>query len=243
MQKIRTIGSALVLFLFLWGAGAQIAPKVFVVESDRNVMIEWLVWLWNPAMIWIALFLAAAWFAWLLRTHDADIADIKKREDVSRNFESQLYKLETRVNDTINNTGSGITVNLQTSHEQLNAKIDRLRVYSKLDQFVKRADGLKQRIRAERSRRGIRSLTESITGLAAQVPHLPDFEVTLFSSEVAALNNEVYEFLRKEAQRHAPEFHRAVPSPTETMEPIGLLLHNIEVIEGRILEIKDKVPV
>lgn len=66
MRKIRIIGSALVTVVVLWGAASNIAPKVFAIRSDRDVIMSWLIWLWNPSVIWIALPLAAAWFALLL---------------------------------------------------------------------------------------------------------------------------------------------------------------------------------
>ena len=78
MRKIRIIGSALVTVVVLWGAASNIAPKVFAIRSDRDVIMSWLIWLWNPSVIWIALPLAAAWFALLLYKLEAEIAGVKK---------------------------------------------------------------------------------------------------------------------------------------------------------------------
>lgn len=102
-MRQRIVG-ALVVLITVWGALAQIAPDLFQLRG-RAV----LGWLWNPMLIWLALPLAVAWFAWRLQRLSSEWERNRTaQKSADTDVRTKLSALETRLLENVNKTGSTI---------------------------------------------------------------------------------------------------------------------------------------
>jgi hypothetical protein len=70
----KIVWSAVFGLLMVWASLAQIAPHLFGVNTDRQTVLRWLTpWLWNPALLWLALPLAYGWLVWWLLKIDSRV--------------------------------------------------------------------------------------------------------------------------------------------------------------------------
>lgn len=141
-------------------------------------------------------------------------------------------------------------LSLRLNKEDFEMLIDeKRRVHLKLNQYLKQARGIKEKIESERDRRArepqhtyfFEHARELLAGIPLPPP-LPDYELNRLTGEVGNWQREVYEFLQNEVKGYAEEFNLSVPPLSQQTDPLSLLLHFVDEYVGRLISIKSRQP-
>ncbi len=111
-SRIVPLGSVLVTLLAVWAALAKIAPKLFQIswEPPQGFFGHTLDYLWNPALVWLALAVAAAWFGWIAVVVFRRLEIIDGREQArEERFMAWLAHSEKKITASLDFHGQELT--------------------------------------------------------------------------------------------------------------------------------------